>query len=256
MIGFARLAVLAFHANHIGSRQRHFGVRVPVLAHPAIVDISCSNSGCRRPARRRRRDRPSCNSWPREAPPETQPPPEPPVKIPSRFASRRAHKKHSSSFTCTTSSSTLKSRSRAEYPRRFPRPHRYGPCRVARSCSTRRRASRYGSTPMTCMFGVLFLQETPHAGGRAARSQAADEVRDFSFGVLPDFRAGGAVVRFWIAGIFVLIGIKRIGNLARQFFGHRIVAARVFRLDRRRADDHFGAKGLQQSRFFRATACR
>jgi hypothetical protein len=53
-------------------------------------------------------------------------------------------------------------------------------------------------------------------------------------------------VRFRVHRIFVLVRIAGIGNLAGQFLGHRIITARVFWLDRRRANDHFGAQRLQR----------
>ena len=61
---------------------------------------------------------------------------------------------------------------------------------------------------------------------------------------------GGAVVGLRIHGIFVLVRIVGIGNFARQLLGHRIVAARIVRLDGRRADDHFGAQRLEQVHLF------
>ena len=61
---------------------------------------------------------------------------------------------------------------------------------------------------------------------------------------------GGAVVRLRIHGILILVGVIGIGNFARQLFRHGIIAARVFRLDRRRADDHFRAERFQQIDFF------
>ena len=98
--------------------------------------------------------------------------------------------------------------------------------------------------------GILFLEVAPDAGDGAAGAHAADEVGDFSFGVLPDFRAGGAIVRFRIHRVGVLIGIKGIGNFAREFCGDGIVAARIFGLDGGGADDHFGAESFQQINFF------
>ena len=50
--------------------------------------------------------------------------------------------------------------------------------------------------------------------------------------------------------IFVLVRIEGIGNFARQFFRHGVVAARIVRLDGRGADDHFRAQRLQQIDFF------
>ena len=57
-------------------------------------------------------------------------------------------------------------------------------------------------------------------------------------------------MRFRIHRIVVLVRIIGIGNFARQFLRHRIVAARIVRLDRRGAHDHFRAQRLQQIHFF------
>src|SRR6201984_3471872 len=96
---------------------------------------------------------------------------------------------------------------------------------------------------------IFFFQVAADAADRAPRSHAANEVGDFAFGIVPDLRAGGFVVGLRIHRIFVLIRIVRVGNFSREFFGDRIVAARVFRFGRGRADDHFGAESLQQIDF-------
>jgi hypothetical protein len=98
--------------------------------------------------------------------------------------------------------------------------------------------------------GIFFFQVAADAGNRAARAHPADEVRDFSLGVLPDFRAGGAVMRLGIHRVLVLIGIEGIGNFAREFGGDGIVAARIFRLDGGGADNDFCAECFQQIDFF------
>src|SRR5229473_1972840 len=98
--------------------------------------------------------------------------------------------------------------------------------------------------------GIFFLQVFSHAADSAAGAYTAYEVGNLSFAVLPNLGARGAVVSFGIAGIVVLIRIVRIGNLAGEFFRHRIVAARIFRLDSGRANDHFGAKRFQKIDFF------
>ena len=84
----------------------------------------------------------------------------------------------------------------------------------------------------------------------AARAHPTNEVRDFAFAVFPDFRARGEVMGLRVHGVVVLIGIKRIGNFARKFFGDGIVTARVIGLDSRRADDDFGAERFQEINFF------
>ena len=103
---------------------------------------------------------------------------------------------------------------------------------------------------MIFTFGIFFLQVAADAADGPAGAHAADEVRDLPFRILPDFRAGGAVMRLGIHGVFVLVGIKRIGNFLAQFFRDRVIAARIVRLDGRGADDHFRAEGLEQVHFF------
>ena len=57
-------------------------------------------------------------------------------------------------------------------------------------------------------------------------------------------------MRLGIHRILILIRIKRIRDFFREFLGHGIVAARIVRLDRRRAHDDFRAQRLQQVHFF------
>ena len=98
--------------------------------------------------------------------------------------------------------------------------------------------------------GILFLQIFPYAGDCSASAHAADEMRNFPFGILPDFWACGPVVRLGIHRIFVLIWIKRIRNLAGEFGGNGIITSWIFGLDRGGADDNLGAESLQQVNFF------
>src|SRR6266481_3640619 len=98
--------------------------------------------------------------------------------------------------------------------------------------------------------GIFFLQVFSHAANGATGAYAANEMRDLAFAVFPNLGTRGAVVSFGIAGIVVLIRVVRIGNLTGEFFRHRIVAARIFRLDGRGADDDFGAERFQEIDFF------
>ncbi len=98
--------------------------------------------------------------------------------------------------------------------------------------------------------GTLFFQEFANPADGAARTHAADKMRDFAFRVFPNLGAGGLVVRFWIGGIVVLIGIEGVGDFARQLFRHAVVAAGIFRLDGGGANNHFGAQCLKQVYFF------
>src|SRR5258708_4133746 len=62
--------------------------------------------------------------------------------------------------------------------------------------------------------GIFFLQVFSHAAYGAAGANPANKVRDLAFAVLPNFGTGGAVVRFRIAGVVVLIRVVRIWNFA------------------------------------------
>ena len=97
---------------------------------------------------------------------------------------------------------------------------------------------------------IFLLEETADAADGSAGAHPAHEMRDLPFRILPDFRTRGAVMGLRVHRIFVLVGIKRIGNLFPQLFRHRVVAARIVRLDGRGADNHFGAESLEQVHFF------
>src|SRR5262249_18396219 len=98
--------------------------------------------------------------------------------------------------------------------------------------------------------GVLFLQVFANAADRAASAHAADEVSDLAFRVFPDFRTGRAVVGLRVHRVVVLIRVVGIRDFARQFFGDRVVAARILRLDGGGADDDLSSEPLQQVDFF------
>ena len=181
---------------------------------------------------------------------EMQPPPEPPVKMPSCFARRRAQTKHSSSLTCKDVVENLQIHGAGEeiLADAFDDVGEGLADFSGLDLFVVERADRIHADNFDV--GILFLEVASHAGDGAAGADAADEVRNLSFGVLPDFRAGGAIVRFRIHGIGVLIGIEGIGNFAREFCGDGIIAARIFGLDGGGADDYFGAKGFKQVNFF------
>src|SRR5258706_13074951 len=98
--------------------------------------------------------------------------------------------------------------------------------------------------------GIFFLQEFSHAADGAASADAANEMRDLAFAVFPNLGTRGAVVRFGVHLIVILIRVVRIGNLAGEFFRNGIVAARIFRLDGSGTNDDFGAECFQQIDFF------
>jgi len=52
---------------------------------------------------------------------------------------------------------------------------------------------------------VFFLQVLAGAGDRAAGPHAADEVRNFALGIVPDFGAGRLVMSLRVVGVVILI---------------------------------------------------
>ncbi len=97
---------------------------------------------------------------------------------------------------------------------------------------------------------IFFFQIFSDAADGAAGAHTANEMRDLALAVFPNFGAGGAVMRFRIALIVVLIRVVRIRNFTREFFCHRIVAAWIVRLDGGRTDDDLGAQCFQEIDFF------
>ena len=65
---------------------------------------------------------------------------------------------------------------------------------------------------------IFLFEKFAGAADRAARAHAAHKMGDFAFAVFPDLRTGGAVMRFGVVGVVVLIGVIRIVDFARQFF--------------------------------------
>src|SRR5579862_274868 len=98
--------------------------------------------------------------------------------------------------------------------------------------------------------GIFLFQIFADSANGAAGAHAANEVGDLAFAVFPDFRAGGLVVGFRVHRVVVLIGIKRIGNFTREFFGDGIITAGIFGFDSGGADNDFGAQGFEQIHFF------
>src|SRR5260370_19728320 len=97
---------------------------------------------------------------------------------------------------------------------------------------------------------ILLFQVFSRAADGSTRAQTANEVRDPALAVLPNLRSCRLVMSFRIRGVVVLIRVVGIGDFAGELFRDRIVAARIFRLDGRRADDDFGAESLQEIDFF------
>src|SRR5229473_7547235 len=97
--------------------------------------------------------------------------------------------------------------------------------------------------------GIFFIQIFSDAADGAAGAHAANEVRDFAFAVFPDFRAGGAVMRFRIHWIFVLVGIVGIGNFAREFLRYGVVTTRIIRLDGGGTNNHLRAQRFEKVDF-------
>ena len=96
---------------------------------------------------------------------------------------------------------------------------------------------------------VAFLQIAAHAGERAAGADAGHEGGDAALGLVPDFRAGGAVMNLRIGEIGELVGPPGAGDLAGQAVGDAVVAVRRVGRHVGRRDDDLGAVGLEQQDF-------
>ena len=85
---------------------------------------------------------------------------------------------------------------------------------------------------MILIVRVALLEVAGHAGDGAAGADAGDEHRDLAVGLLPDLRAGGAVVDLGVGEVGELVGPPGAGDLAGQPVGDAVVALR--RVGRRR----------------------
>ena len=89
-------------------------------------------------------------------------------------------------------------------------------------------------------FRIEFAEAARGADECAAGAKARDEMRDASFGLIPDFVCGAVIVRLPVRGIAVLIGIKiflRIGGDDFVNFADRAVGGFVAG-----SHDEFGAE--------------
>ena len=92
--------------------------------------------------------------------------------------------------------------------------------------------------------GVELTQPATDAHEGATRAEARDEVRDAPFGLFPDLRRGGLVVRLPVGGIVVLVGIEvPIGVFGGQFAGFE---DRAVGGEARIRQDQFGPIGAEQ----------
>jgi hypothetical protein len=93
--------------------------------------------------------------------------------------------------------------------------------------------------------GVAFLEVASRARNCATCAHASDQMRDTPLCILPDFGTRGQIVCLWVRGIIILVHEEGVGNFLRQLACHGVVAARVIRWHRRRADNHLGAHRLE-----------
>ena len=77
-----------------------------------------------------------------------------------------------------------------------------------------------------------------------------DQVGDASVGLVPDLRAGLLVVRREFERLSYWLAFHAFGRLALEARRHRVVRARIFRIDVGRADDDFGAEGAKRIDLF------
>ena len=91
------------------------------------------------------------------------------------------------------------------------------------------------------------LEVTAGPRDGASRSDARNEVRDRTFGLLPQLRAGGRVVRRGVVQVGVLVGLPPAGDLARQPVADAVVRVRVLGRHRRRTHLDLRAIGPQHA---------
>ena len=75
---------------------------------------------------------------------------------------------------------------------------------------------------------------------------------DFSLGLFPNLGTGKPIVTVWIVLVLILVCIETVRCLRREPLCDRIVAPRIARLDRRRANDDFRTERPQARHLFGA----
>ena len=96
---------------------------------------------------------------------------------------------------------------------------------------------------------ILFLEILGDSADGPTSTHSGNQMGDLSVSVVPDLWTGGDVVSMGIPLVEVLIGAEGVLGLFGDLFRHRIIGSRIFRIDRRRADDHFRSEGSEQLRF-------
>ena len=98
---------------------------------------------------------------------------------------------------------------------------------------------------------LLLLQVAADAGDRAAGADGDHDRVELAAGLLPDLRAGRAVVRLRVARVRVLVGLVRAGDLLGEPVGDEVVALGRVGVDRGRADHDLGAERAEQGDLLR-----
>ena len=103
--------------------------------------------------------------------------------------------------------------------------------------------------PQTLMFGFFSLRyrPTPQIVPPVPTPQTRCVTR--AVRLFPDFRPRLLVVGFRVRQVVVLIRLPRVRRVALEARRHRVVRARILGIDVRRADDDFGAEGLERVDF-------
>ena len=96
---------------------------------------------------------------------------------------------------------------------------------------------------------VALLEVAADARNRPAGADADHQLRHRAVGLLPDLGTGLLVVRLRVRQVVVLVRFPRVRHFALEPRRHRVVRARILRIDVGRADDHFGAERLQRVDF-------
>ena len=97
---------------------------------------------------------------------------------------------------------------------------------------------------------ILLFEKASRARDRSAGSDACDEMRDRSAGLLPNLGTGRMVVRVGIEMIVKLIGLKCARDLRREAVGDAVIRFRRIGRNVGRRDYDVGAIGAQQVDLF------
>ena len=98
--------------------------------------------------------------------------------------------------------------------------------------------------------GVLLLEVAPGATDGAAGAYAHNKVGDAPFGLIPNFRTGGSVMRFLVGQVVVLVAPEAVRVRFLAALRHAVIAVRMVCFDVGRADVHLRPHRFEDVDFF------